>query len=376
MRLSDDSQSDFPARSHLLFPWIAFLLGLPFYVFPDRFPQPAYLVIPIIAMILYFEHFRPGRLRFVSDDRQILISLVLFVLYTIIVPLIWFLWLGNAQMLFYPAFYLFNLLIFWVVLSLRAVHGGYFDVVTEKSIVVALVLQLVLLPLVGSQGELRQSLFFNNPNQLGYYALLSSTAILLLHERSGIAKRWVLIGSGGAFVLGVLSLSRSALSSMVLLFLLAGRHRPRRLLVMGATIGLAVLVTWISLPQLARERLFLRTRGSTDSLAGRGYDRMINHPEFLLFGAAEGGFDRFESAQPGEIHSSFGTILFAYGLPGLIFFALFLVMVLRRSGGTSWMLLAPALVYGLTHQGLRFVMFWVFLGLVCTPAMQGKIRAR
>ena len=145
---------------------------------------------------------------------------------------------------------------------------------------------------------------------------------------------------------------------------------------MAAVIGAAILMTWFSLPQLARERLFLRTRGATDSLAGRGYDRMINNPEFLLFGAGEGGFERFESAQPGEVHSSFGTILFAYGLPGLVLFSLFLVMVMRRCGGSRWLLLLPALAYGLTHQGVRFAMFWVLLGVACAPGVPRNTRVR
>jgi hypothetical protein len=276
--------------------------------------------------------------------------------------------LGNLQMLIYPAFYLFNLLLFWVVVSLRTLHGARFDVFTEKSIVLAIMLQLMLLILVGPKQGLRQSLFFNNPNQLGYYAMLANTVLFIIHERSGVSARWVVVGSLGAFILGVVSLSRSALSSMLLLLVLAARHRPRRLLVMAATIGAAILVTWVSLPQLARERLFLRTLGATDSLAGRGYDRMVNHPGFLLFGAGEGGFERFESVQPGEVHSSFGTILFAYGLPGLALFSLFLVMVLRRCEGTRWLLLLPALTYGLTHQGLRFAMFWVLLGIACVAA--------
>lgn len=376
MRVADDGRSARPLAAGPLLLWCGFLLGIPFYVFADGLPQPAYIVLPFIGLLILAGPYREGRLRFAFEYRQILVCLTLFVLYTVLVPLVWFLWLGQAPLLVFPAFYLFNLVVFWVALSLRAIHGAAFDVLTEKVMVLAIMLQVALLPVVWSTADLRQALFFNNPNQLGYYALLANTTLFVLHERTGLPRRWIILGSAGAFLLGVVSVSRSALSAMALLLLIGARHRPKRLLVMAAAIGLAGCVTWLSLPPLARERLFLQTRGATDSLAGRGYDRMINHPEYLLFGAGEGGFERFESALTGEIHSSFGTILFAYGIPGLVLFSSFLCLILRRCGATGWLLFLPALTYGFTHQGLRFVMFWVLVGVACTPSSQEQARAR
>ncbi|GAI55574.1 unnamed protein product, partial [marine sediment metagenome] len=51
---------------------------------------------------------------------------------------------------------------------------------------------------------------------------------------------------------------------------------------------------------------------SDDSLAGRGYDRIVNHPQYLLFGAGEGSNKRFESMWPGELHSGVGSIFFSH----------------------------------------------------------------
>ena len=164
-------------RTLILSIWILFLLGIPFYVFADGLPQPAYFLVPLIAVMVLLEHLRQGLLRLDAGHGKIMLVLVFFVMYTVVVPFFWYLWLGNPKMLFYPAFYVFDLILFWVVLSLHTEHGARFDALTEKSIVVAIVLQVALLFAVGTNNELRQSLFFNNPNQLGYYALLTNTAL-------------------------------------------------------------------------------------------------------------------------------------------------------------------------------------------------------
>ncbi|MDZ7736197.1 MAG: hypothetical protein U5P41_08920 [Gammaproteobacteria bacterium] len=94
----------------------------------------------------------------------------------------------------------------------------------------------------------------------------------------------------------------------------------------------------------------------------RGYTRIIEHPGYLLFGAGEGAYHRFLPKY--EFHSSLGTVLFCYGLPGTIAFTAMLWAIIRRRLLPGAILLMPALVYGLAHQGLRFTMFWVMLACI------------
>ena len=103
-------------------------------------------------------------------------------------------------------------------------------------------------------------------------------------------------------------------------------------------------------------------------MAGRGYDRLVNHAEYLLLGAGEGSYNRFQSELPGsELHSSYGTLLFCYGLVGALLFSLALLLVCGLQ--VRWMLyLSPVMLFGLFHHGLRFTLFWVLLAYVCCLA--------
>lgn len=366
---SPGASRDSRGRSALtLWMWGLFLLGVPFYVFANGMPQPAYLLVPPLVLVSLAGRPRSRSARSGSSQGELLLVLLLFVAYATLVSLAWFLWLGDAAVLPYPLYYAFNLALFWLALSLREEYQARFETFTARTIVVAIGVQVVLLGVAGGGGHLRQALFFNNPNQLGYFALLAASAVAVLRERGAIRIGWALAGGAGAAVLAVASLSRSALASLAVLALLACRRRPRVLAWGAIVLAAAVFAVWQGLPLAARDRLFLQSLEIDDSLAGRGYDRLVNHPWYLLLGAGEGAFGRFESFLAGEIHSSFGTLLFAYGLPGAVLFSLFLFLVMRRCGGTRWLLLLPALAYGLTHQGLRFAMLWVLLATACAQA--------
>ncbi len=94
----------------------------------------------------------------------------------------------------------------------------------------------------------------------------------------------------------------------------------------------------------------------------RGYDRISNHPEYLVFGAGEGGYNRFDTfIENHEIHSSFGTIVFCYGIPGTVLFLLFIYSLLKKLPWFYLVYSLPLFAYGVTHMGLRFTIFWVAL---------------
>jgi hypothetical protein len=96
----------------------------------------------------------------------------------------------------------------------------------------------------------------------------------------------------------------------------------------------------------------------------RGYPRLIENPEYLAFGAGEGSFDRLnEAGSNKELHSTVGNLLMSYGVPGVALFAT-LIVVVCAAAPKNVLYLIPIMLYGLTHMGLRFSLFWVFLGLV------------
>ena len=96
----------------------------------------------------------------------------------------------------------------------------------------------------------------------------------------------------------------------------------------------------------------------------RGYSRILEYPEYVILGAGEGARYRFGPEHSHELHSSLGTLLFSYGVPGLAFFLLMLLFVLRRKRFSVWLLTMAPLIYSLSHQGLRTTLFWIFLTIV------------
>jgi hypothetical protein len=56
-------------------------------------------------------------------------------------------------------------------------------------------------------------------------------------------------------------------------------------------------------------------------------------------------------------------VLFSYGIVGFSLFVVLLIVVFRRAPLAYMLYSLPIWIYGLTHQGLRTTMLWVFLGM-------------
>ena len=114
------------------------------------------------------------------------------------------------------------------------------------------------------------------------------------------------------------------------------------------------------------ERILNITKESDSSFAHRGYN-IFFESNYLqsLFGI---GLKNMYTIHTYEIHSTFGMILTCYGLAGfLIFFALMLFWILdiKNSYGFRGVICVcgPSLLYGLTHNGIRFSMFWILFAI-------------
>jgi len=119
---------------------------------------------------------------------------------------------------------------------------------------------------------------------------------------------------------------------------------------------------------VVQERLDKGDEGS--QLEIRNYNRIAEYYEYTVLGAGEGDLDRFRQSYGAnlEIHSSIGTVFFSYGVIGLTLFILFLGNLAFRAKLAMGIYLIPALVYGLTHQGLRFSFFWLLIGCLMNVA--------
>ena len=346
-----------------------FLFVQPFYVLPAGLPQPGdALLLPLAPIVLHGwdRRLSPGALR-------VLKSLAQFTAWVAIVDYAWVVLLGNWKvtgvdgMLLFPLYYVYNLILVFLALVLYRRFGDLFLRVTLL-VVLGLVVLLVASSFVMPNASLRGALFFANPNQLGYHALLSGCIIALTQRRLGIGAVPTAIGLTGCAYLAILSASRSSVAGLAVLIVLVV-FSNLRVIVLGSLA--AVLALQVGGPladglAASEQRFRNHQLPHLSFFEQRGYDRIANNKQYLVFGAGEGGYTRFAETTAigaGEIHSSAAMLLFSYGVVGVAMFCLFLWNLIRRSRLRVALMLVPPLLYTFAHQGLRFSMLWVLVAV-------------
>ena len=349
--------------------WSLVVVLMPFYVFESGLPQPADL-LGLILLIILLRRWN-GKLR--PSLARPLKSLIVFMLYVIGVNIAWSFVLltfsldAKQGFLVAPSFYIFNALTFLAFLLMFQRYGELLLWLTARLVLVSTFIQ-VALAFVVPRVVGRSIVMFNNPNQLGYYALLSAGILLLAQPRLRLSTIQVTVGLAAASYLALLSASKAALASIAGLGTLLLVSKFRTVILMSLVF--AVLIFTDNPFSKAMERAALRIENdkSLQFVDERGYDRILNHPEYCILGAGEGGYHRFrETSLIGshELHSSMGTLFFCYGIVGTILFGVFLWRTTSGSGLRAWVIVAGVFAYGMTHQGLRFRLVWVLLGMVC-----------
>jgi hypothetical protein len=293
-----------------------------------------------------------------------------FVCYAAVVNLVWTMVTGDLRILKNTLFYVYNYLLLLTLLALYARLGEKFLRVTVHATAASVFLQVILSPVAPDTSSFRNALFFNNPIQLAYYAVLAATLFYFGSKRFPMKVAYQVCFYLAVVFLLLLSLTKAALLAGAVLLVLAMLQRPAALTAMAGAGALFLVGTFLAKdapPQLIAnlEQRFTK-QGSDETWATRGWDRIDNHPEQLFLGAGEGYYERFDSViNYTELHSSYGTLLFCYGVLGTAPFACGLYLICRRADLMLLAGLLPTLLFGVFHHGLRFTLFWVVLGLLC-----------
>lgn len=349
----------------------AYLVTSIFYVFPSGTPQPAdFLLVLVVVGTMLAAWVR------LPDDPRLYLVAGLLVAWIVLVNAVWFLLTGDFVFLKKTSFYVYNLVVFLFVIA-----AGFHDWERLKKIVwwscvIALLAQVGWMELFPDATR-RATGTFNNPNQLGYWALLLMACLAVVKGREGLGPMDVL-ALGAGFYVTALSLSKAAsISAFVLLGCIGIASGLRRsaglllsaVLVLGlgfqiATGGLADRIAALEPVEALVQRLQSIGEQRDDSVLARGYPRLRENPEYLAFGAGEGSFDRLDQDRGDkEFHSTLGNLLMSYGVPGVALFVTLIVLV-GAAAPKNLLYLMPIMLYGLTHMGLRFSLFWVLLGLM------------
>lgn len=353
-------------RPHFLL-WTLFLFFFPAYIFDSGLPQPAGLLLLVLLPNLLTGW--NGRL---LDMKRAFKALLLFIGYAILINLTWSLALMTFAinlkdgLVLSPLFYIYNALVLFTFLLMYQRYRLRFLWLTVH-VVFASVWSLVLLSAIVRSNSIRAALSFNNPNQLGYFALLCACIFLLTMKRLKLSTLFVVLGLIGCSYLALISASKAALGSIALLGVALLITRLRTMLLAAAVVGVLALTPNPFSRAIERAEYRIATDNAHSLLEERGYDRILNHPEHWLFGSGEGAYRRFADTTvigAHELHSSGATIFFCYGIIGVILFGLFMWSVVKGSSPRAWLIVLPGFAYGMTHQGLRFIFMWVLLGVV------------
>lgn len=369
-------------RSPALLLWSVFVLLSPLHVLPKGMPQPGDFLILLVAPVTLLGW--DGKLS--REHTRMVRPLLWFAVWVAIVNYAWALVLWRfsdpRDFVLHPFFYVFNVLVFVAALILARRDGEHFVRVTVEvtyiTIVVTVVASFVM------RDQYRTQVFFNSPNQLGYYSLLSACLFSIAQRHVGMSRIKASVGVTCCAYLALLSASRASLAGILILLVVLVFSNPR-IIIAGvfAAVALVSITGPISDAIDFNQQRALEDRDPQTSFAEeRGYDRLWRHPEYLLTGAGEGAYERFvfRAGEPKrELHSSFGSIVFSYGVVGTALFLVFFVRTVRGASLRMTALFIPALVYTVAHQGLRFTTFWivlaVFVIIKMMPERQAKVHA-
>lgn len=238
----------------------------------------------------------------------------------------------------------------------------------------------------------RSTGMFNNPNQLGYFSILAASIGLFLYIVKALSWWQFLVVFVVALFLTVVSLSKAAIISMVVVvsyiaveaFKKYLKLAPKyKLLAAVSTMAVSGLLFFsisesfgkqYSFSNLKIYKRFMGVSGEKDSTwSARGYHILLESstPE-LVFGVS---CEEAKRRNGNEIHSTFMSMLTYYGVGGggmlLLFFGLLVRDVMSRYGiWSTACLLLPAALYGLTHNGMRATLFWVLLALASASLVE------
>ncbi len=347
------------------------------YIFPSGLPQPSHLLMLIAFMLA------PNFILKKTLNKKVSILLIIFLLYVTTRQLFYGIHTSiiDTSTMLPPLYLIFNLLLFFTTITFTIYNN------VERYVKYGIILSLFITVLgifyygfslnEGTSDELAYRAIgtFNNPNQLGYYAICMGGLVVLLAINNIIPLILSIILLGIVLFLTMLSLSKAAMVSVVVYLLYFAKGNKKILLFLFFLILLILLTRYEDIEGLKFiDRLSKIGSAGDDNLEHRGYGVLFNPDIRLFYGWGEGYTKAGHEGGGigghfGEVHSTLGTVLIGYGLIGLFIFVQVLWTIYIKAYKAygfiaSFALFMPFMLYGLTHNGLRFSIFWIFLGLI------------
>jgi len=351
---------------------------LPVYVFGSGGVQPSHLLLACFAGFTIFNEGLP-----VISVTLLLLALFL---HAFAVESVYSMAGGDPRMIINSIFILYNFLLVSAIYAYCRRHG--LGVLVPGTLIAAMI---ALATVVTTGVDLRDmgeggrpTGTFNNPNQLGYFSVCLLSLTYLFYREKHL-RYSVAVGLFGiALFLAIASLSKAAMVAnfAVGFFALKPGLSRNSILVwvigaLGAAAALAILYQRGAFDDyLFMQRLQNMANESDSSLESRGYFAFLQGNAIqMMFGLGNGLVDEIVGH---EVHSTLASFLNNYGVVGLV---LFLIMVLvwllhmwRAYGIVGMISIAgPPLLYGITHNGSRFTIFWLLVAASMATAQRLRL---
>ncbi|MCI0427261.1 MAG: hypothetical protein L0Z46_04530 [Nitrospiraceae bacterium] len=352
-----------PVSSCFLF--LAVLLE-PIYVLPSGLPQVSDAFFAgFIATSLFAAGYRP-------TNHLFLLLLCVFVFWVFSVTTFWAVYLLLPWGMLHALYIIYNAIICWQVAAHTATSDKLLKAVAVAALV-SLCVQALLIVALPSESS-RATGSANNPNQFAYWALNAMAVSLLASHYWSVFRKWAVLATTAATIVVLHSISKASAAALIMfLAMLSLQSRKGRVLVAVGLLLTPLIILTPSQISISDSDLYNRWRvrilergeglNISEMVTHRKYDRLFEHPEYLVLGASAVRPDRPRDKEDKEIHSTFANLAYSYGVIGLL---LFLGIVAAAIYGNlhNAVFLLPAFVYGFTHNGIRSTLLWVLIGLL------------
>lgn len=363
-----------------------YILTKPFYLWESGLPQISDIIL-VVAFIIAI----------ISVEKKLLRSIIfenkyffIFLIFVVIINVIYSIYYIDGSFLLHGLYYVFDALgivTFIIIFKMEPRFNKTFSRTFKLSLLIQLL--IFVLHLGRYYSESRYMGTFNDPNQFAYYCFLSYGFIYLLDRNKNrlfsfcffVLTLFLIFESGSTGMLAGISVF------LVFYCIRAIKHiiaNLRRYLFPMIIVGLLVLcgVCIMSINanndnfdfDLADNQTIARVLEKISKAEGneemslwqeRGYDRMVFYPEYLLYGAGEGAFWRFEKAyHRQEFHATLPSILFCYGIIPTCFVLLWFFQKLKGKNMETLCILLALLAESFTLINSRQVLFWVIFVVV------------
>jgi hypothetical protein len=341
--------------------------AIPLYIFPSGGVQPCHLIFAILILSSFKKNIHLSNLDW---------FMFLFFIYVAIVEFFYGIIFSDITGLANPLYFFYNFLLVFAFNcifkegSFKAVKYGF--IVALFIAFASIIISGVDLKSLNDEG--RPVGTFNNPNQLGYFSVCAMSIGYLFYRVGIILYPLYLSIVFTSLILSIFSLSKAAIVAnfLCIVFILFPRTKNLKILWIVLLFPLISYIIYITFAfNVLDDFLFVRRidrmfEEDDSTLSSRGYFIFLEgNVTQLIFGM---GSKIVIEILNHEVHSTLGAIINNYGIFGLLIFSLLILTWLRPVYqcfgllGTT-LIFVPSFLYGITHNGIRFTIFWLLISL-------------